>query len=138
MFFAPVYDHQFDGADYLHTADPDACTLEEALNFRKRLRAIGEDRFVLETVEAGTISAKKLCTAFGIRPPSFLQNSPDEAFYPLLGLGITRELSKRVKLPDYNTVDDAVLLLRKSKNIIVLTGAGVSQGPSICLGLGSC
>ncbi len=78
-----------------------------------------------ETVGAGTITAKKLCTAFDIRLPAFLDGAPDEAFYQLLGLGISRELSKRIKLPQYNTIDQAVQLLRNSKNIIVLTGAGV-------------
>ena len=86
---------------------------------------MGEDQFIAETVEAGIITAKKLCTAFGIRPPFFLDGQPDDAFYPLLGLGICRELQKRVKLAQYNTIDDAVSLLNKSKNIIVLTGAGV-------------
>lgn len=89
------------------------------------MRLVGEDCFLAETVEAGTISAKKLCTAFGIRPPFFLEGQEDQAFYPLLGLGIGRELQKRVKLPQYNTIDDAVSLLKKSRNIIVLTGAGV-------------
>ena len=36
-----------------------------------------------------------------------------------------RELEKRAKLPQYNTIEDAVALLKKSRNIIVLTGAGV-------------
>lgn len=94
--------------------------------FRKRLRLVGEDRFITDTIEAETITAKKLCTAFGIRPPAFLEGAPDAAYLPLLGLGISRELSKRVKLPQYSTVDDVVGLLKKSKNIIVLTGAGVS------------
>ena len=102
-----------------------ACTLEEAQSLRKRLRLVGEDQFIAETVEAGVITAKKLCTAFGIRPPFFLDGQPDDAFYPLLSLGICRELQKRVKLPQYNTIDDAVSLLNKSHNIIVLTGAGV-------------
>lgn len=106
-------------------ADIEACTLEEALAFRRRLREVGEDQFVTDTIEAGTITAKKLCTAFGIRPPLFLDGAPDSAYYPLLGLGISRELTKRVKLPQYNTVDDAVSLLKKAENIIVLTGAGV-------------
>lgn len=104
----------------------DTCTVEESFAFRKRLRLVGEDQFITESIEAGTISAKKLCTAFGIRPPSLLEGQPDHKYYPLLGLGITRELSKRVKLPEHNTIDDAVELLKRSQNIIVLTGAGVS------------
>ena len=107
-------------------AGDDSCTLEESLAFRKRLRLIGEDRFVTETVEAGIITAKKLCTAFGIRPPFFLEGEPDEAYYSLLDLALCRELSKRAKLPQHNTIDDAVSLLKKSRSIIVLTGAGVS------------
>jgi NAD-dependent histone deacetylase SIR2 len=55
----------------------DACTLEEALAFRKRLRLVGEDQFILETIEAEKITAKKLCTAFGIRLPPFLEGQPD-------------------------------------------------------------
>jgi len=87
---------------------------------------VGEARFLAETVSVGFITAKKLCTAFGIRPPSFLEGCPDEAYYSILDLIINRELLKRAKLPQYNTIDDAVSLLTKSKNIIVLTGAGVS------------
>ena len=102
-----------------------SCTLDESLAFRRRLRLVGGDRFVAETVNAGVITAKKLCTAFGIRPPFFLEGEPDEAYYSLLNLAISRELSKRAKLPQYNTIDDAVTLMKKSRNIIILTGAGV-------------
>ncbi|KAI4290465.1 MAG: hypothetical protein L6R35_000287 [Caloplaca aegaea] len=109
----------------------DMCTVEEAFAFRKRLRLVGEDEFIAETIETGRITAKKLCTAFGIKPPSLLDGQPDHKYYPLLGLGITRELSKRVKLPEYNTIDDAVHLLKRSKNIIVLTGAGISTSLGI-------
>lgn len=109
----------------------ESCTTDEALAFRIRLRLVGEDKFIEETVGAGTITARKLCTAFGIRTPPFLIGEPDDAFLPLLGLGICRELSKRVKLPQYNTIDDVVFLLKNSKNIIVLTGAGISTSLGI-------
>jgi NAD-dependent histone deacetylase SIR2 len=87
--------------------------------------------FCQRSVEAGLITAKKLLTAFGIRPPAFLEGADDEAYYGLLSLAISRELSKRVKLLKYNTIDDAVDLLHKSKNIIVLTGAGISTSLGI-------
>ena len=103
----------------------DICTPREVVKYRTQLRTLGEEEFIKVTVEAGAITAKKLCTAFGIRSPAFLEGAPDAAYYPLLGLGISRELSKRRKLPQYNTIEDAVALLQESKNIIVLTGAGV-------------
>lgn len=71
------------------------------------------------------MTARKLCTAFSILPPAFLDDAPDEAFHPLLAIAISREFSRRPKLPQYNTIDDAVKLLKESKNIVVLTGAGV-------------
>lgn len=40
-------------------------------------------------------------------------------------------MHKRKKLPQYNTIDDAVQLLKEAKNIIVLTGAGISTSLGI-------
>jgi len=69
-----------------------------------------------------------MVTIFGIRPD--LPYS--EAWYcRALGLAIQRELKKRYKLPQYNTIDDAVALLQKSKNIMVITGAGISTSLGI-------
>ncbi|GMT23402.1 hypothetical protein PFISCL1PPCAC_14699, partial [Pristionchus fissidentatus] len=73
----------------------------------------------------------------GIRPKeilSFLFPSLEAASNPTLSesaaLKIISELvdrpPKRVKLPQYNTFQDAVELFRKSKRILILTGAGVS------------
>ena len=93
--------------------------------FRRRLHDIGKAAFVEETIARETVTAKKLCTAFGILPPPFLEGAPDQAYHPLLAIAISREFSRRQKLLRYNTVDDAVKLLRESKNVIVLTGAGV-------------
>lgn len=111
--------------------DMEACTPEESVRFRQQLRAIGPEEFCRRTVDAGTITAKRLLTAFGVRPPGFLEGEPDESYFGLLSLALSRELLKRAKLLEYNSVDDAVHLLQKSRNIIVLTGAGISTSLGI-------
>ncbi len=111
--------------------DPEVCTPEEALHYRQELRAIGPEEFCRRTVDVGTVSAKKLLTAFGVRPPDFLEGEPDESYFGLLSLALSRELLKRAKLLRYNTVDDAVHLLQTSHNIIVVTGAGISTSLGI-------
>ncbi|KAK2624731.1 hypothetical protein QTJ16_005924 [Diplocarpon rosae] len=109
----------------------ETCTLQEAIMYRQLLRAIGPNKFCEQTVEAGTITAKKLLTAFGVRPPASLEGLQDDTYYQFLGLAISRELSKRIKLPQYNTVDDAVSLIGLARNIIVLSGAGISTSLGI-------
>ncbi|KAI5923393.1 NAD-dependent histone deacetylase SIR2 [Camillea tinctor] len=111
--------------------DVDACTPEQAVRYRQQLRAVGPEEFCRLTVDSRTITAKKLLTAFGIRPPAFLEGMPDESYFGLLTLAMTRELAKRAKIVKYNTIDDAVHLLKKSKNIVVLTGAGISTSLGI-------
>lgn len=109
----------------------DACTQPEAVTYRQLLRKVGPEEFIARTIETGDISAKKLLTAFGIRPPAFLESAPDEAYLALLSLALSRELQKRAKLLKYNTVNDAVTLLKSARNIIVLTGAGISTSLGI-------
>ncbi len=99
--------------------------------FRRQLRALGPLEFCKKTIDAGVITAKKLLTAFGIRPPAFLDGAPDEHYFSLLTLAFGRELAKRAKLDTYNSVDDAVHLIQKSRNIVVLTGAGISTSLGI-------
>ncbi|KAJ5482651.1 NAD-dependent protein deacetylase h.t1.c1 [Penicillium diatomitis] len=110
---------------------PGACTLEEAVAFRQRLHKIGKAAFVEETIVRGTVTARKLCTAFRIMPPVFLEGAPDDSYHPLLAIALSREFARRPKLPQYNTIEDALRLLQKSKNIIVLTGAGISTSLGI-------
>lgn len=101
------------------------------MQYRQQLRAVGPQEFCKLTVDSGAITVKKLLTAFGIRPPAFLDGLPDHAYFGLLTLAMTRELVKRAKLPKYNTIDDAVALLKASRNIVVLTGAGISTSLGI-------
>lgn len=109
----------------------DACTPEEAARLRRELREYGPTIFCQRTVDNGVYTAKKLLTAFGIKAPAFLDGSSDEMYYSLLSLAFTRELSKRAKLERYNSIDDAVKLIGKSSNIILLTGAGISTSLGI-------
>ena len=109
----------------------DACTSAESAMYRRQLRALGPSEFCKRTIDAGHITAKKLLTAFGIRPPAFLEGASDEAYFSLLTLAFGRELAKRAKLETYNSVDDAVSLIQKSRNIVVLTGAGISTSLGI-------
>ena len=111
--------------------EPDACSPEESTRLRRELREQGPAVFSQRTVDAGRYTAKKLLTAFGIKPPAFLDGEPDEAYFSLLSLAISRELSKRIKLTEYNTVNDAVDLISRSCNIIVITGAGISTSLGI-------
>ncbi|KAI1268001.1 SIR2-domain-containing protein [Xylariaceae sp. FL1019] len=109
----------------------DACTPAQAAAYRQELRAIGPDEFCQRHVDSGSITVKKLLTAFGIKPPAFLEGMPDESYLSLLTLAMTRELTKRAKIMRYNSVDDAVRLLQTSRNIMVLTGAGISTSLGI-------
>jgi NAD-dependent histone deacetylase SIR2 len=86
---------------------------------------------VLENITNEKISARKLCTAFGVRIPKFLEDASDDHFYQLLGLAINRELNKRPRLDQYKTIDDAAKLLQERKNIMVITGAGISTSLGI-------
>ncbi|KAF2733174.1 NAD-dependent histone deacetylase SIR2 [Polyplosphaeria fusca] len=113
------------------TTNPHVCSAEEAARYRKRLHEVHASQFILETITAGKISARKLCTAFGVKMPAFLEGLEDEAYYQLLGLAINRELNKRHRLAQYKTIDDAVKLLQERKNILVITGAGISTSLGI-------
>lgn len=60
-----------------------------------------------------------------------MADSRDEDLYQLLGLAVCRELNKRLRLPQYKTIDDAAKLLQERKNIMVITGAGISTSLGI-------
>lgn len=101
------------------------------MKYRTRVKEVGLDVFVQETVTAGVVTAKKLCTAFGARLPDMWKDEPDSRYYRLLGVALAREVKQRAKLTEFNTIDDAVALLKTCKSIMVITGAGISTNLGI-------
>lgn len=95
------------------------------------LREMGPKKFINEVIYEEDVPARKLLNAFGCDLPAFLEDSPDENMYTYLNYAMVRELKRRPKQDKYNTIEDAVDLLLKSKNIIVLTGAGISTSLGI-------
>ena len=55
----------------------------------------------------------------------------DESFFRVLGLALMKELQKRQRLPQYKTIEDAAKLLQSAKNVLVVTGAGISTSLGI-------
>ena len=113
-----------------HSADAppepsaDRCTKEESERLRARLREIGVERFVEEALNLEAYTPLKLLSAFRVAlPPMF--DADGRAVWELLGLALYRELSYRMRLPQFRTIDDAAELLKASKNVLVITGAGV-------------
>ncbi|KAK5164856.1 NAD-dependent histone deacetylase sir2 [Saxophila tyrrhenica] len=95
-----------------------------------RLRRTGPEAFINEFLVRGMIPAPILGTAFGLGP--HLWEALGEEFYlGLLAKAIARACYKRQKLLQYNTIDDAAKLLRERKNIMVITGAGISTSLGI-------
>lgn len=89
--------------------------------------------FINRTLVSGDVSARKLCTAFIPRLPGWLRDPscPEEQIFALLGRLIERELAKRQRLPQFSTIDHVVDLLKRSSNIMVVTGAGISTSLGI-------
>ncbi|KAK7113350.1 NAD-dependent protein deacetylase sirtuin-1-like [Littorina saxatilis] len=85
---------------------------------------------------AGPISWVQRQMTLGVNPRTLLKNvlgdeyeiddDVDEFKLWNVIINIVMEPRPRKKLPDFNTLDDVVGLLKKCNNILVLTGAGVS------------
>ena len=113
-----------------------------------RLRALGPHKFMEEQLSYPSVTPILLGTAFGIEP-SYYEIYGREFYMRLLSRVIRKACTKRQKLPQYNTIDDAAKLLRESKNIsefsinvsdlhradelfaVVITGAGISTSLGI-------
>lgn len=98
-------------------------TEAEAARLRDKLRRDGVEKFFEDTMIAGQMDPRTIGLAFGINPNIGMN---DDTYLQLLGIAVMRFFHKRQKLQQYNTIDDAANLLRQSKRIICITGAGIS------------
>ena len=107
------------------------CTDEEALDIRYHAREIGLERFFAQLVVEQRISLEVLCSTFNVPLPDTPLDPPDSQLLARLKKAIAVDIRNRIKLHQYNSVDDAIALVRNAKNIVVLTGAGISTSLNI-------
>ncbi|KAF2172271.1 hypothetical protein M409DRAFT_17505 [Zasmidium cellare ATCC 36951] len=104
-------------------------TKERKSALRALLRDVGPEKFIEDTLGNQSMSMRQLGLVFNLNP-AWLAGD-DDTYFTLLGLAITRAYYKRRKLEQYNSIDDAAQLLRRSRNIMVITGAGISTSLGI-------
>jgi hypothetical protein len=95
------------------------------VTLRARLREVGASKFVTEMIDSKRYTTQKLLTAFGVFTlPIGLEND-ERVLCHILGIALYRELSRRVRLPQWTTIDHAAELLKQARQVMVITGAGV-------------
>jgi NAD+-dependent protein deacetylase SIR2 len=121
---------------------------DEALSIRYRARAIGVEAFFAETLlqDPSRIYLSRLCEVFGVswnsptdplplplplsasllQPPPPVATKMNSQVLARLKRAIATDVGRRIRLREHSTVNDAVWLLRAARNVLVITGAGVS------------
>ncbi|EJU03647.1 SIR2-domain-containing protein [Dacryopinax primogenitus] len=123
--------HSIDGSDHeyqqLMEEAMHAFTEEEVEQMMGFLKERGMMAFLQRYVGQLDIPPSKLLLAFGVLlAPDLRSQLTEEHYIALLKQAISRTLRDRERLSQYETIDDAVALIRNSKHILVLTGAGIS------------
>ncbi|OBZ74072.1 NAD-dependent protein deacetylase hst1 [Grifola frondosa] len=103
-----------------------AWTQQEVKQMMTHLKERGMSPFINEYVVGRAIPIPRLLYAFGICLCKELRMKRHRTLMYFLKVALSRELQSREKLPMYNTIDDAINLIRSSKRILILTGAGIS------------
>ncbi|KAK0272701.1 NAD-dependent histone deacetylase sir2 [Friedmanniomyces endolithicus] len=106
----------------------DGLSQDRAIALCTELRQTEPGSFMAKYLTSSVMSPRLLGTAFGIDPDLAVD---DDVFMRILGNSIVRAHRKRQKLIQHNTIDDAAKLLRRSRKIMVLTGAGISTSLGI-------
>ncbi|KAG1764002.1 DHS-like NAD/FAD-binding domain-containing protein [Suillus occidentalis] len=104
----------------------EAWSKEDIRKMMHHLKERGMSSFVREYVITQNIPIVKLLFAFGISLCPELRNKQPQTMLYFLRVAMSKVLHLREKLPQYNTVADAVSLIQASKRVVVLTGAGIS------------
>lgn len=105
---------------------------EKVGSMLKELRQEGLVQFMRSHVTS-ELNISALLVALGVLLPRSLRSSevPRPLLISILNTVLHRFLQRREKLEQYNTLEDALCLLRTSQNIIVLSGAGISTSCGI-------
>ncbi|KAI8393569.1 DHS-like NAD/FAD-binding domain-containing protein [Radiomyces spectabilis] len=102
-------------------------TDEEAELLQEEARQIGMIKFIEKYVIQESVPVAKLLEAFNIiMNPRATMLATDRDLFPILRAVISRHLRKRRRLDNVNTLDDVIGLLREAKNVMIVSGAGVS------------
>ncbi|KDN40018.1 SIR2-domain-containing protein [Tilletiaria anomala UBC 951] len=109
--------------------EAEAAFPEERIKELKRsVQELGIRGWVQHHVIGKKFNIQHFLIAVGVLLPKELRDSdvPVEALVPVLKAVLIRLLRQRERLAQYNTPDDAVNLIKTARNIVVLTGAGIS------------
>lgn len=108
-----------------------ASNYDETLAIRHHAREIGLEKFLQESFDQHLIPLQTLCTAFGVLSPTGPSDTAESGLRNRLKKAIAVDMANRIKLHEYNTVKDAITLVRNAKNIMLITGAGISTSLNI-------
>ncbi|KAF8629053.1 hypothetical protein AX15_003553 [Amanita polypyramis BW_CC] len=117
---------ELDISALFNSRDADAWTKQEIAHLLRHLKEHGMSSFIQKYVLERKIPIPNLLRAFGVNLCPELQTKRFSTLLYFLRVILSHQLRLRDKLPQYNTIEDAVQLIRNSQRMVILTGAGIS------------